>query len=815
MEEPTPFPMITNYLKLAWRNITRQKLYSLLNILGLTIGFTSSIIIGLYLHSELTYDKFHSKADRIYRVIDFRLTDGVGERMASTVTPAAEALLEDYPHIVEDAVRFFDFHAPTLSLAITSGANENTAFNEENVYFTDPSVFTVFDFQLLKGSEQSALTKPNQIILTEKMAAKYFPGEDPMGKILRFEDKQDLVVSGVLKDPPANSHISINFLISFSTLDNTEILPERLRQSWIWNPTWTYVLLRENTPPARLEENLPAFVYAHFPESRRDIVKLYLQPLTDIHLNSDLNGELQPNSSMNYIWILGSVGLLVILIAAINYVNLATSRSVKRAREVGLRKTLGASKPNLILQFLGESVMIVLGAVFISMLLTSMLLPIINAWTGSALFLFTITQWKILLIILAGGIFIGLLAGIYPALVIASHSPVKALKGTKLTTIPNRFSLRKALVVSQFTISIALIIAAYFTYKQLDYLQKQDTGIDREEILLIPVSRSNANLQFDAIKDELLTVRGVHQVTLVEHIPGKDFNTGNFKPEGVDEPRQFQRLMVMPGIVETLGLELIAGAPLSEGDVEDESEVIINEQMVKYLGWNTPEDAVGRVLHQPDTRVRGVVKDFNFSSLHEPIKPFVFVHMSKTPRALSFFGRYLTVRFNLQNLQEIKDEITTIWYRRITDRALKIVFLDDTYTAMYQKEQNLSRVIILFTSIAVFIACMGLFALSSYMVEQRKAEIGIRKVLGASFFSSLMLIIRDFLVLITIAIAIAIPLALLFSREWLSNFAFQIEITSWPFVISGAIALLIALLTISYHSLKLATINPVEVLKNE
>jgi len=813
--------LLPNHLKVAIRNVKNNRLTTLLNVGGLAIGLACFILIAMYVWDELGYDRFHRHADRIYRINDIRMTDGVGESMASTVTPAAEALLNDYPGQIEEAVRLFNFATPSLAVSYHTESGEIKKFNESGFYFADPGFFDLFDFPLAEGNPETALSAPYTVVLTREMARKYFGNENPIGKTLRFEDKRDLTVTGVLENIPYNSHIQVDFLASFQTLDDPEIMAPRLRNTWVWNPTWTYILLDENTDPENLEAQLPAFVQKYFPESRRDHVTLKLQPLTKIHLYSNLSNELQPPSDISYVYTFSAIAVIILLIACTNFINLATAHSSSRAKEVGLRKTLGAEKKMLVSQFLGESMLMGMMAALVSIPLVKASLPLLNSIAGKEMTLGLTESLPMLGGLVLFGIVIGGVAGIYPSFVLSSFTPSRILRGRLLFDgFDSSIWLRKILVTGQFSLLILLLVGAFIVHQQLDYLRSSKLGFNQEEVVLVPVFRSQLSGKYGTFKDRVQQFTGIESLTIIEDIPGKYFNTGSYTPEGFDGPRQFQRLMALPGVTETLGLELVAGRRFDPNRAENKFEAIVNRSMVTYLGWGTPEETVGKILDtnfgDQDLEIIGVVEDFHFTSLHQPIKPFALNKMPESnQRAMSFFGRYLALRINGEQVESTLNHIEQTWNELITDRPFDYFFLDQELDATYRSEEKLSKVVTAFTFLAIFVACLGLFGLVHYITERRTKEIGIRKVLGASVQRIVFLVSKEFLTVVAVSTLVAWPLGYLVIREWLNSFASRIDVTIWPFISASLIALVAAWVTVSYKSIKAARSNPVESLQAE
>jgi putative ABC transport system permease protein len=610
--------MFKNYLKIAVRNLFKQKAYSAINIAGLSIGITCFMLIFLFIADEMRYDSFHSKSDRIYRLIEEIDQEGQGEVSSSNPLPVAEALITDYPHFIEKTVRFFNFQAPTLTIQI-----DDKKFNEKKLFFVDSTLFDVFDFKLEQGNPAAALAEPNSIILTKNLAEKYYGNESPVGKTLIFEGGINLKVTGVFAEQPAQSHIDFDGLISYSTI-NTFVGPG-FGTNWIWNPAWTYLLLNDDVKPEELEKEFPDFIQKYYPDIIKNQITHWLQPLEDIHLTSDLDYEMKKNGSLATIYIFGVVGILILIIACINFMNLATARSVKRAREVGMRKVLGAERSQLIYQFIGESVLLSLIAVIISIALIQLLLPLFNNLSGKELtFEFFINPW-LLLIIFCVGLFVGIIAGTYPAFFLSAAVPVKSLKG-KYQGGSRSVSLRKVLVIAQFAISLVLIIGTIIIYQQLKYMQNANLGFNTEQIVVVP-TRFPMLQQIETLKNEFKRNPNILEVSVMNEVIGEHHNTHEFHYEGMEDGKVvwLPGLIVDEDFVETFGLQIVAGRNFSKEFLRDDSlGVIINEAMVNKLGWNSPEEAIGKEFRSTtgNERVIGVVKDFNYVSLKEPIGPF-------------------------------------------------------------------------------------------------------------------------------------------------------------------------------------------------
>ena len=803
--------MLGSYFKLTFRNFSRQKVYSLLNISGLGIGLSCFILIFLYIQDELSYDRFHSNSNRIYRVLEHLESDGLGEHSASLPFPTGPALKNEFPRQVEQVVRLFNFQSPTLVLA---NKVADKAFNESSIFFADSNFLQVFEFELLEGERATALNGPNSILISKSMAAKYFEQEDPIGKVLEFQGQQDLQVTGILEDAPSNAHFQYDFIVSFSSLKSW--YNGGYPNSWYWNPCWTYILLEENTNKEQFEEQLPAFVDKYFPEFIRPDVQLELQPLQDIHLYSKLDYEIQANSDIKTIYIFGVIALFVLFIAAINFINLSTARATKRAKEVGVRKTLGSSRTQLVVQFIFESILMVLLALGIAALIVTIVLTPFNTLVEKSMGLYLLWQPAFLLgaILLCVGV--GVLSGFYPAFVLSSFKTVTALKNDKLQVKGLKF--RRVLVTLQFAISTFLIASTFIAIDQFHHLRDQDIGFDQKHVLMVPVIRSPMGEHYDYFRDQALQSPHIQSITGVEEIVGAKHQVENYRFEGMDRSKPFPRFHVLHNFVETMDIKLLAGRDYSrEHPTDDTLALVVNESMVKAMGWNSPEEAVNKRFYYRDQlkgRVVGVVKDYNFVSKHHPIGPMA-LDLFSSPRAFNLFIKYLAVRVDGQHLQEAMTDLKQAWTATLPERPFEVFFLEDRLNESYVSEQKLSQITIIFSFLAIGVACLGLFGLATFNVERRTKEIGLRKVLGISTSQILVLLSKEFIYLILFALAVSIPVSYLLLGRWLDGFAYRVSIGIWPFVIAGAITFSVAMITILYHALRASTINPIKTLRYE
>lgn len=808
---PSPsFMMYQNYFTVFKRGFLKQKGYSFLNVFGLAIGIACFLLISFYIRDEYSYDKMHTKADRIFRVHEIFEADGVGERSASLPFAVAEALQNDHSSQIEKYVRFFNLQAPVLALSTTDNSKE---FNEARLFFTDSTFFDVFDFNLVQGDKQSALQKTNSIVLTESMARKYFGDVNPVGKFLRFQGSIDLLVTGVLKDVPLNTHFQFDFLVSFLTLN--EVYEGKVPvTNWHWNPCWTYILVKDKETASALEAAMPAFVKKYFPPDFGNNISLRLFPLTDIHLQSNMDYEIHPNSNLTTIYIFASIALFVLLIACINFINLSTARAIKRAKEVGMRKTLGGQRKQLIAQFLFESMMLCALSVLIALALILLVLPVFNVFAEKNIPYTVLLQPYYLMLITLIPMAVGLIAGTYPAFVLSSFKPITALKSGAGQESGVMF--RKLLVITQFSLSIILLIGTGVAMDQLNMLQTSDNGFTSENVILIPVTRSPVAKNYESLKNEFLRNSNVIGVTAMEEILGAKHQVGSYLFEGFTESRPIPRLSMRHDFIKTFGIPLVAGRDYSEEVMTDDSlALVVNEQFVKQMGWASNEEAIGKTFDRKSNRkIIGVVKDFNIASRHQPIRPIV-LDLNTEQRGFNLRIKYMAVRISNTNRSETISFLQQQWKSLIPGWPFEYFFLDSSLNDLYKAENKMSKITLVFSTLSIFVACLGLFGLSTYTAEQRKKEMSIRKVLGSTGSQIFVLFSERFFNLILISNLVAFPLAYLLMKFWLSSFAYQVKINPLLFLLSGLGALTIAFITICYQAIRTTRTNPVEALKAE
>jgi putative ABC transport system permease protein len=788
--------MFKNYLKITLRNLIRHKVYSVINILALAIGLTCFILILLFIRDELSYDKFHENADRIYRVVAEFNKGGKIDQFACTPSPMTDLLISEYPEVT-NGVRFSTRWNNLVSY-------KNKQFWENKISLVDANIFNIFTFPLVKGDPKSALKNPNSIVVTEEMAKKYFGDENPMGKtlsILNDDETEDYTIAGILKDLPSNSQLQFNFLIPFShQLGNL---------GWgCWNYT-TYILLTPNYPYTQLEEKFPQ-LFAKYDELW-DNTKLRLQPLTRIHLFSDLRSDLETNRDISHLYIFSGIGLLILFLACVNYMNLTTARFTIREKEVAMRKVVGANQQQLIKQFLGEAILVSFLAFLLALVFVEFSIPIFNRLSGKELVLNYFQSFPFLIALLGLTFFVGILSGGYPAIIISRFLPICIFKkGIAAKTADHSAFIRKWLVIAQFAISIFFISCTLIMHQQLHYLSDKKLGYNKDHLLVLPIFYDEVLPKYKVLKTEILHNPNIINASATAYLPSKPGFRQNCWWEGlpIHETQNYMNwINVDQDFVKTLGLELLAGREFSNGISADEKYAyILNELAVKKIGWQNPIGKTFKIVESG--KVIGVVKDFHFQSLHNQIKP---VALNIYPPGF----KYLLVKISPENIPQTLEFLKQKWHTIFPQRTFEYSFFDDDFNRLYKSETRLGQIFNYIAGLAIFIACMGLFGLTSFATVRRIKEIGIRKVLGATVSRILVLLSKDFVKWVLIGNIIALPIAWYAMNKWLQNFAYRIIISWWMFFLAGALALLIALFTVSWQAVRAATANPVKSLRYE
>lgn len=806
-----PGAMIKNYFKIAFRSLSRNKVFSFINIFGLATGLATCILIMLYIFSELGYD-LHKDAGRLFRITSSASTQigsVVEKPWAGSCGPLAWGIKTDLPE-VEEVTRLLKFPTLDKMLLKYEQGKEMKQFYETNGYYVDSTFFRMFTYDFKYGNVNTALNEPNSIVLSETVAGKLFANENPIGKSINIGmpyGNFNYTVKGVFKDAGIKSHIPAHFYLSMRNGDIGGWADNQT--NWATNNIFhTYVKLKAGVDPKSFAKKLdPFFDHRGGTDSKAMGIsrKLFLQSVPDIYLHSDLDGEIAPNGNATYLYILGSIALFVLVIACINFMNLSTARSGKRAKEVGVRKVMGAEKQSLIMQFLGESVTMSCLALVLAILISWMILPLFNNVTQKTLQLFeNPLMW---LWVIALTLFTGIISGLYPAFYLSSFKPISVLKGKLL----NNFSataIRKGLVVFQFTISICLVLGAFVIIRQLHYLDNQELGFNKNQKIVLPLQSGNAINNYAALKNELLKTPGVKSVTGGSSYPGiTNVEDMLYYAEGktIRDVIDVHLMSIGHDYFETLGLTLLAGRGFSKEFTADSASIILNETALKEFGYDI-KTAVGRKISfdfkgkHSDLQIVGVVKNFNFESLYNTIKPFGFTPTDRY--------NYAIAQVNTNNYTKVLKDLENAWNKINAGSPFVYSFIDKDFQRNYEKDQRASGIVGYFTFIAILIACLGLFGLSAFSAEQRTREIGIRKVLGASATNIAALLSKDFIKLVLIAIAIASPLAWYAMNKWLQEFAYRISISWWMFFVAGLVAVLIAMITVSFQAIKAALVNP-------
>ena len=806
--------MFRNYLKIACRNLWRNKGFSAINIFGLAIGIATCLIIMLFVNNELGYDRFNTKADRIVRVFFQGNVQGEKLNEATVMPPVAQTLKADFPE-VEEATRIRDYGTPRLVYG-------DKSFNEDAFAFVDSNFFQVFTLPLVEGNAKTALTEPNTVVITRMLARKYFGNQDPMGKVINFKDgnKPPCKVTGIIDKVPINTHFHFELFASMAGL------PESQELNWMSSNFYTYLVLADGYDYKKLEVKLPGIVEKYmapqmlkamsvsltdFRKKGNDI-SFHLQPLTAIHLHSDFASDLSPAGDIRYVYIFGAIALFMLLIACINFMNLSTAGASKRAREVGIRKVLGTLKIELIRQFLFESILVTAIALVVAIGLVYIALPVFNN-LASQTHSFSLSDHPLLLPgLLLFVVVTGIIAGSYPAFYLSSFKPVAVLKG-KFTSGKKSIDLRSGLVVFQFLVSIVLMVSTTVVYKQLSYIQNKKLGYDKSQVMILPAWMLGKNEE--VFRRQLLNDPRVASISNSGYLPAGPSDNNNFFVYSHDNTSQMVKTLrydVDENYIPTLGIEMLSGRNFSKNFTTDSSGIILNETAAKVFGWGG--NAAGHIIgtntnngEKVTYNVIGVVKDFHFKSLHERISPLVMVLAPNTGTMI--------VKLKTKDIASLLPSIKKQWTAMGSEEAFSYSFLDERYNNTYKSEQKIALIIGLFAGLTIFVACLGLFGLATFTAEQRTKEIGIRKVLGASITGVVALLSKDFLKLVLIAFVIAIPIAISVMSKWLEDFAYRIDISWWIFALAALLTVIITIVTVSFQAIKAAMSNPVKSLRTE
>ena len=800
--------MIKYYLKTTLRNLLKNKFYSIINIVGLAIGITACILIMLYVQNELSYDKFHEKADRIYRVNCLEVLNGDSYNQPYTPPPLARVMQDEIPE-VEEVVRLTHCWPMVLQY-------KDKVLNETKWCFADANFFKVFSVSFIYGDPSTALLDPYAVVLSETTAKRYFGNENPLGQTLSRKNHTGFTVTGVIKDFPENSHLKADFLGSFKSRSSNNSM------DWTQNSFYTYILLKEGASNQEVDKKLKRVVKKHVGPHLKEqnglsleesiALEYYTQSVTEIHLDNEVKAGLEPLGNSTYLVIFSMIAVFILVIACINYMNMSTARSVNRAKEVGLKKSLGSNRNKLVLQFLSESVFVTLIALALALAFIKIVLPIFSNLIDKQLVFNYTGDLSTIPFLIIFGIVIGIIAGAYPAFFLASFKPVKIIKGIH-TPGGSHGKLRSGLVVFQLIVTIVLFSGTFFISKQLNFLQKQELGFNKENLVIIENAHS-LGAQMSSLKSELLTQPGILQVTNSNSIPGRDMYYETFAHELSNVDRHVSVIWTDVDFIETYNIELTQGRFFEEGNQADIKSIVLNETALKELNI---EDPIGKKVYKGQKTdenaftIIGIIKDFHFESLHKEVSPLGLYNDNER---LKYIGRFLSVRIS-GDIQGNLKKIEQTWDKFTGGQSFDYVFLDEDFGRLYTAEVRTQKIVSVFSALAILIACIGLLALAAFAAEQRTKEIGVRRVNGARINQILYSLNRNFIKWVVIAFVISYPIAYYTMSKWLEDFAYKTSLSWWVFALAGIAALVITIITVSWISWRAATRNPVEALRYE
>lgn len=812
--------MLRNYLITAIRNLLRNKIYAAITVFGLALGLTSAMLILIFIVDEVSYDTFHSKFDRIYR-----LRYKISQFDIARVPPLLKKHVKEAFPEIEKSARLW---SRSVSVRVGEGVSIQK-YEEDNVNFADPEIFQIFDFSFVKGDTVNALKEPFTVILNSEIAQKYFKNSDPIGENIYLEGDRAFKVIGVINDFPSNSHIHADMLIPYDNMFDLE--PESFRNSirknftlnWMVSHSPTYVLLKEGMGPEGVNKAFVKFVEEKIPENQQKGQSFELQPLGDIHLNDEVMAQAEPAGSKSFIYIFSAIGILTIIIACINFINLSTAKSLERRKEIGMRKVLGAWRKNIVIQFLGESFIITLIAALLSILLVDMLLPFMTDLTGKEFSMGVFIKPEIIFLLLIILLLTGFIAGLYPSLFVSSFSVIKSLKGKVLESRAN-LSLRKGLIIFQFVISIVLITSTIVVYKQLNFLRNAPLGFNKDLMITLPIQSSNFNSVFGGVdqnkrnklnvfENEIKSIPGVSASTLSSTAPGFGVVNRVVAPEGftLDDNMLCPVISVDYDFLETYQIQLIAGRDFAKDFSSDSvSAYIINEAAVENFHFGTPQNALGKEINLEGNigKVIAVVSNFNFQALNESISPLmleIYVPQFNT----------LSIRLENANIKQSISKLESVWNSHFPDETFDYSFLDQSLAEMYEDQERFGKLVGYFGFLAILISCLGSYALIMFIASQKRKEVGIRKVLGANSIDIILLLSRNFIYLTMASIIISIPISIYLSDYWLNDFANRITLSPVHIFIAAMSTLILIALTVGIHSYRSSRENPINALRME
>lgn len=801
--------MFKSYFTIALRSIFKQKVYAFINIFGLAIGICCCLLIISFVMDELSYDRKHPDVNQTYRVaLDRRFPDN-GFKYARSPLPMGKTMMNEFPEVTGTTRLHNAFGTITIQ-------KDDQYFDERNVIAADSNFFDFFHAELILGDPKSALNDPNSLVITTEIAKKYFGSTDVLGKQIEMQGIGQMLVKGVVEPMESNNHFHFDFLFSLNTIPSVYN-----NQFWGSYQTYTYVKMKSEFVPI-VEKKLPEMLQRYMEPQIQSILNIswkqyeeagnahyyYFQPVAEIHLQSNLQFELEPNGSASIVYLFAGISAFIMLIACVNFINLSTARSANRAKEVGMRKVLGALRKQLIFQFLLESIIMCFLALILAVGITSLILPLFNDLSGKLIVMNEFLSPAVIGGMILFALTLGVLSGLYPAFYLSTFKPVSVLKG-KLVSGAKGVRLRNALVIFQFSVSVILVVGTVVIYEQLQYLNNKQLGFDKDQLIIIERAGLLRN-QSNTFKNALLNNPSIIEVSGVNTVPGRPITGGTFTDVTGDASDRFllPNLRGDYDLIETMGLQIVEGRAFDEEIVSDSSSVIINESAARIFKWTDPIGKQLQPINGPIFRVIGVVKDFHFESLHQEIGPLALFASSLNAGP----SNLMLVKANTENVKETLGFIENEWKSFIPQRALAYRFVNEEFGSLYQAEQQSGKIFTSFSMLAIIIACLGAFGLAAFLATQRIKEIGVRKVLGASTFTIVKLLSGDFVKLVLISNLLAWPMVYFALNQWLQNFAYALEISWVPFALVTLASILIALLTVSYHSIKAAMSNPAEIL---
>lgn len=802
--------MFYKYITLSFRRLSRERLYSFIKISGLAVALCCTFLIYLYAIQELSYDKHNQYPDQLYRVIQLPTEGSEASPTATTPFPLRDRILIDYPHLFQTSARLFNQRVPKVSFNYIDG---NKQFNETRFFFADSTIFQIFKVEFIEGDSQSPLANPNGLVMTEPTARRYFGSENAIGKTVRLEGRIDLVVTAVIAPLPETSHVQFDMLGAFEAIKG--IYVSGIPTSWEWNICWTYVRSAPGVGKSQLDNALRTI--SDDIQDQRDISPIHFsaQPVPTIRLHSELFAEIGPVSNMFYIKLVSYIGLFVLLIAGINFINLSLASASGRSKEVGMRKVLGGQKHELFSQHLTEAVVIGVISLVVAFLLILLALPWFGNLTGKSAGIFTLLRPDFLLFALSTTLFVTIISGIYPSLVMSSWSPVQLFK-PGMAGKPGKFKLSHVLIVLQFVVASVLISGTWMAFKQIEHVKNQRLGFDQEQVLMVPTSLTRLIFFYDTFREQVLTDPSVISVTGLSAVMGFEHQVFGYEVEDQNSGSKvsYPFYFIMDGFQETFRIPLVAGRYFRENSVADRDQgLLVNETFVRNAGWESPEEALGKLVVRDDLRrsIIGVVSDFNFSSLHTGLEPLVLEYPQLVPTQIA----YLAIRIAPGDPSRAIEWINSKWKEIDPTRPMEYFYLDDKLGQLYIQEEKFLETAGFFTLISIIISCVGLFGLASFTTQKRSKSIGVHKVMGAGTGQIVYLLSKEFLILVLIANLIALPIMFYGMNNWLQNFAYRIPIDFLIPAFALIITIVIAFLSVSYQTVRAASRNPVDSIRYE